>query len=82
MATTAGLGRHCDNDSEGDDGDPQLQRLLRRLHREHSTSTNFGNSNDSGPTNGIMRSGGVNHASARYLLEASTGNVGLASTLY
>ena len=61
------------DNNEEDDVNPALQRLLDRLQREHST--NFGNNRPSG-------GGGVNRTRARYLLEASAGNVGLASALY
>lgn len=69
---TTGLNRQHDNDSveeDNDNGDPQLQRLLLRLRREHAT--NFGkNSNDN---NRGSNHRGVNRTRARYLLEASAG---------
>eukprot|EP00585_Thalassiosira_rotula_P013587 CAMPEP_0196132420 /NCGR_PEP_ID=MMETSP0910-20130528/2048_1 /TAXON_ID=49265 /ORGANISM="Thalassiosira rotula, Strain GSO102" /LENGTH=1317 /DNA_ID=CAMNT_0041392027 /DNA_START=9 /DNA_END=3962 /DNA_ORIENTATION=+ len=59
---------HNDNEEEGC-ADPQLQRLLNRLKHEHAA--NAGN-----------RGSGVDRTRAQYLLEASAGNVGLASALY
>jgi len=60
------------SDSEEDE---QLSRLLNRLQREHAT--NFPDSNSNNNSNNT-----VNRTRARYLLEASAGNVGLASALY
>lgn len=83
MATAGGRPNHDDDD------DPQMARLLHRLRREHAT--NFGTQHDDtsgGVGVGIAgdSSGGgetrVNRTRARYLLEASAGNVGLASALY
>eukprot|EP00970_Alexandrium_tamarense_P014560 scaffold4188_cov272-Alexandrium_tamarense.AAC.1 len=51
-----------------------LTRLLSRLQREHHT--NFG------PNPADPRNAHVNVSRARYLLEASAGNVGLASAFY
>ena len=75
------------------DHDPQMTCLLHRLRREHAT--NFGNHGGGGSgIGGESGSGGgaagsaagdgcrVNRTRARYLLEASAGNVGLASALY
>ncbi len=75
-----------EDSSDYNDHDPQMTRLLHRLRREHAT--NFGNhrggdgggiAGDSGVGRGITK---VNRSRARYLLEASAGNVGLASALY
>ncbi|KAL9189505.1 hypothetical protein ACHAXT_009180 [Thalassiosira profunda] len=70
-AFAAGRSSTSNSNSAEDDeaGDPQLQHLLRRLGRERATN-NLGESSE------------LDRARARYLLEASAGNVGLASALY
>ena len=63
----------------GRDDDPLLTRLLHRLRREHGT--NFGRGGGDGGGIGAG-GGGVDRNRVMYLLEASAGNVGLASALY
>ena len=70
------------NNSDDKEDDPQMSRLLHRLQQEYST--NFGSSSSS---SGDVRTtaGGdqvIDVARARYLLEASAGNLGLASMMY
>lgn len=61
-----------DNNNEDAEEDGTLKRLLRRLKREHIS--NFGKHSGANSR--------PNEQRARYLLEASAGNVGLAAALY
>ena len=60
------------DDDEDEDDDTTLKRLLHRLKREHES--NFGKNSGANSRPNKQR--------AKYLLEASAGNIGLAASLY
>jgi hypothetical protein len=70
VATKRRIHKDNDNNSSDKEEDPQMARLLHRLQQEYNTD--FGGL---GPN-------WLDAARARYLVESSAGNIGLASMMY